>query len=168
MANFAAALAQGESGWVSNDLDLDEVETLDELVDLAREAVLDVGGDDATVLVFVEHDDEWFAVLRADLERAPQVFVSDARAALQFTLGELLLPEHAALRDEQVEEIGTTAGDVAESAHPAGPAGDAALLADLGLTESDLVDLTEQPRPADALAEIADTLGCPDPFESVR
>ena len=40
----------------------------------------EVVGDDAkTALLFVEEDDEWFAVLRVDADNEPRVFVSDAR-----------------------------------------------------------------------------------------
>ena len=47
---FAALLARTEDGWEASDTELDDVETLADLADLAREAT----SDDETVLVLIE------------------------------------------------------------------------------------------------------------------
>lgn len=53
---FAALLARTEDGWEASDTELDDVESLTDLADLAREASID----EETVLVFIEQEDTWF------------------------------------------------------------------------------------------------------------
>ena len=55
MPYFAVMLARTADGWVGHELDFDEVEDLEALVDLMRDA----GEDDEPVLVLVEEDDEY-------------------------------------------------------------------------------------------------------------
>ncbi|MFG3254146.1 hypothetical protein [Streptomyces sp. NPDC048172] len=179
---FAALLARTEDGWEASDTELDDVETLADLAELAREAATD----DETVLVCIEQEGAWFGVVRVDGEDDPRVFVSDAAAAMRSSYGEILLsdellgrePEDPAALDQLVdldgteegepepgpddEEEGGEAGD--SEAAPLGPLGDASLLTDLGLEEKSLLSLTSE----DALSEIADALGCTDVLEAVR
>lgn len=179
---FAALLARTEDGWEASDTELDDVETLADLADLAREATTD----DDTVLVCIEKEGEWFGVVRVDGEDDPRVFVSDAAAAMRSSYGEILLsdellgrePEDPAALDQLVDLDGTEDGepdsdgdegsapaeaDDSEAA-PIGPIGDASILNDLGLENKELLSLT----PEDALSEIADALGCTDVLEAVR
>nr|WP_206441321.1 hypothetical protein [Streptomyces boncukensis] len=175
-------LARTEDGWEASDTELDDVETLADLAELAREAATD----DETVLVCIEQEGAWFGVVRVDGEDDPRVFVSDAAAAMRSSYGEILLsdellgrePEDPAALDQLVDLDGTEEGEPdpdpdepagasdaedAESA-PIGPLGDAGLLSDLGLENKALLSLT----PQDALSEIADALGCTDVLEAVR
>ncbi|MGI5353423.1 hypothetical protein ACQEU8_35375 [Streptomyces sp. CA-250714] len=180
---FAALLARTEDGWEASDTELDDVETLADLADLAREATTD----DETVLVCIEQDGLWFGVVRVDGEDDPRVFVSDAAAAMRSSYGEILLsdellgrqPEDPSALDQLVDLDGTEEGEPegsedddgaaraaaaeAETA-PAGPLGDADLLSDLGMDEKVLLSLS----PEDALTEVADALGCTDVLEAVR
>jgi len=179
---FAALLARTEDGWEASDTELDEVETLADLADLAREAA----EDDEPVLVCIEQEGAWFGVVRVEGEEDPRIFVSDAAAAARSSYGEILLtdellgrepderedldllvdldgtedgePEQAL--DDEEDEDGTAGADTL----PAGPVGDAGLLADFGLDEKVLLSLTSE----DALSEIADALGCTDMLEAVR
>lgn len=179
---FAALLARTEDGWEASDTELDDVETLADLADLAREAATD----DEPVLACIEQEGEWFGVVRVEGEDDPRVFVSHAAAAMRSSYGEILLsdellgrePEDPAALEQLVDLDGTedgepdddegedSAGDAAGAAEsaPAGPLGDAGLLADLGMEDKALLSLT----PEDALSEIADALGCTDVLESVR
>ncbi|GAB2775096.1 tRNA adenosine deaminase-associated protein [Streptomyces daliensis] len=177
---FAALLARTEDGWEASDAELDDVETLADLADLAREAATD----DETVLVCIEQEGEWFGVVRVDGEDDPRVYVSDAAAAMRSSYGEILLsdellgrePEDPAALDQLVDLDGTEDGEPdetkeedpattdAESTAPPGPLGDPAVLSDLGLEEKALLTLTSE----DALTEIADALGCTDVLEAVR
>ncbi len=86
---FAALLARTEDGWEASDTELDDVETLSDLTDLAREASVD----DDTVLVFIEQEDAWFGVVRVDGEEDPRIYVSDAAAAARSSYGEILLTD---------------------------------------------------------------------------
>lgn len=179
---FAALLARTEDGWEASDTELDDVETLTDLADLAREAATD----DEPVLACIEQEGEWFGVVRVEGEDDPRVFVSDAAAAMRSSYGEILLsdellgrePENAEALDQLVNLDGTEdgepesdsadddedgSGDASESS-PIGPIGDAGLLADLGMEDKVLLSLA----PEDALSEIADALGCTDVLEAVR
>ncbi|MFD5098638.1 tRNA adenosine deaminase-associated protein [Streptomyces albidochromogenes] len=183
---FAALLARTEDGWKASDTELDDVETLSDLTDLAREATVD----DDTVIVFIEQEDAWFGLVRVDGEEDPRIYVSDAAAAARSSYGEILLtdellgrdPEDPGALEELVDLDGTEDGepdagpdndmddnDEEEiraddgSVVPAGPLGEAAVLADLGLSEKELLALG-----TDALAEIADALGAADVLETVQ
>ncbi|AVV41506.1 hypothetical protein PYK79_21375 [Streptomyces sp. ID05-04B] len=180
---FAALLARTEDGWEASDTELDDVETLSDLADLAREA----SPDEDTVLVLIEQEDSWFGVVRIDGEEDPRIFVSDAAAAARSSYGEILLTDELLGRDpdddvldaldldgtedgenEDENEDDDEGSDGATSvgsaeAVPHGPVGDAGILDDLGVTEKELRALSD-----DALTEIADALGASAVLETVR
>lgn len=184
---FAALLARTEDGWEASDTELDDVETLSDLTDLARDASVD----EDTVLVFIEQEDAWFGVVRVDGEEDPRIYVSDASAAARSSYGEILLTDELLGREPGAEDTiaaleelvgldGTEDGepDTADNDNndddddedgpgagvvPAGPLGDTGLLSDLGLPEAELLMLR-----TDALAEIADALGAAEVLETVR
>ncbi|MFJ9345044.1 hypothetical protein [Streptomyces sp. NPDC101237] len=175
---FAALLARTEDGWEASDTELDDVETLSDLADLARESAPDA---DDTVLVFIEQEDAWFGVVRVDGEEDPRVFVSNAAAAARSSYGELLLTDELLGREPKDEEVdldaldldGTEDGepeaeddedtDTDTSAVPSGPVGDTAILDDLGVSAKELLSLSD-----DALSEIAEVLGAAEVLETVR
>ncbi|MFE0175193.1 hypothetical protein ACFWZ2_23020 [Streptomyces sp. NPDC059002] len=182
---FAALLARTEDGWEASDTELDDVETLSDLADLAREATADY--DDDTVLVFIEQEDAWFGVVRVDGEEDPRIYVSDAAAAARSSYGEILLTDEMLGRDpgddpaddlDALDLDGTEDGEPADAADPAddpdadadadavpaGPLGDTEILADLGVPEKDLLGLAS----GDALSEIAEILGAAEVLETVR
>jgi putative tRNA adenosine deaminase-associated protein len=155
VAYFAALLARTDDGWDASDIDLDAVDDLAGLADLMRE----VANDNDTVLLFIEQEDIWFAVVRVDAEdEDPRVFVSDAAAVSRSAYGDVLLSE---------EDSGF--GEDEESLAPVGPSGDTDLLSDLGVGPAMLLKLCrEDLLPADALAEIAERVGCAEELEAVR
>ncbi|CAL9492199.1 tRNA adenosine deaminase-associated protein [Streptomyces pilosus] len=177
---FAALLARTEDGWEASDTELDDVETLSDLADLAREA----SPDDDTVLVLIEQEEGWFGVVRVDGEEDPRVYVSDAAAASRSSYGEILLTDELLGRapgadaadldaldldgtedgepdDEDADDGPAAAGSA--DAVPHGPVGDAQVLEDLGVTEKELRSLA-----GDAVNEIADALGASEVLETVR
>lgn len=184
MAYFAALLARTEDGWDVSETELDDVETLADLADLAREAA----EDEETVLVFIEQEDSWFAVVRVDGEEDPRIFVSDASAASRSAYGEIVLTDELVGRGAgdddlddlvvELDEDDETADDEDEDDEealvdpdglPNGPLGDAGLLIDFGVGAKELMDMSvEGSVPGDALTEIADALGCADVLEAVR
>ncbi|AZK95090.1 MULTISPECIES: tRNA adenosine deaminase-associated protein [Streptomyces] len=170
---FAALLARTQDGWEASDTELDDVETLSDLADLAREAT-----NDETVVVFIEQEDAWFGLVRVDGEDDPRVYVSNAAAAARSSYGEILTKEVLGGEDddpagdldaldldgtEEGEPEPADDGDGSEGAVPAGPVGDSRLLEDLGVSERELLALD-----TDALAEIADALGAGEVLEAVR
>lgn len=182
---FAALLARTEDGWEASDTELDDVETLSDLTDLARE----VSVDEDTVLVYIEQEDAWFGVVRVDGEEDPRIYVSDASAAARSSYGEILLTDEVlgrepgaedeiAALEELVDLDGTEDGEPERAAPaavdpdedgpdpdavPAGPIGELGILADLGLSEKELLTLQ-----TDALSEIAEAVGAAEVLESVR
>ncbi|MGY3202717.1 tRNA adenosine deaminase-associated protein [Streptomyces sp. TE5632] len=177
---FAALLARTEDGWEASDTELDDVETLSDLADLAREAA----PDEDTVLVLIEQEDGWFGVVRVDGEEDPRIYVSDAAAAARSSYGEILLTDELLGRqpgddgadldaldldgtedgepdDDSADEVAADAGS-GESV-PHGPVGDARVLDDLGVSEKELRSLS-----GDALGEIAEVLGASEVLETVR
>lgn len=182
---FAALLARTEDGWEASDTELDDVETLSDLTDLAREASVD----EDTVLVFIEQEDAWFGVLRVEGEEDPRIYVSDAAMAARSSYGEILTDELLGGDDDDLDDAldtldldGTEDGETEEQedtedtvggtgaavaagagAVPAGPAGDRSILADLGLSEAELLALE-----TDAMSEIADALGASEVLETAR
>ncbi|WP_461036667.1 tRNA adenosine deaminase-associated protein [Streptomyces mayteni] len=173
---FTALLARTDDGWEASDTELDDVESLDELAGLAREAARE----DDTVLVCVEQEGAWFAIVRVDGEDDPRVFVSDAARAKRSAYGEILLtdellgrePEAADALDQLVDLDGTEDGAADDEddesggsdAVPNGPLGDVGLLADFGVDADTVLKLT----PDDALGDIADALGCMELLEAIR
>lgn len=179
---FAALLARTEDGWEASDTELDDVETLSDLTDLARDASVD----EDTVLVLIEQEDAWFGVVRVDGEEDPRIYVSDATAAARSSYGEILLTDELLGRepgddvadldalDLDGTEDGETESDDADDdedggataggAVPSGPIGDREVLADLGMDEKELLTLDS----TDALNEIADVLGAAEILETVR
>ncbi|PSM39256.1 hypothetical protein OHS59_22150 [Streptomyces sp. NBC_00414] len=182
---FAALLARTEDGWEASDTELDDVETLSDLADLAREASVD----DDTVLVFIEQEDAWFGVVRVDGEEDPRIYVSDGAAAARSSYGEILLTDELLGRepgdddvadldsldldgtedgepedetdDDEEDDVGTTSkGETV----PSGPIGDREVLTDLGVSEKELLALDS----TDALGEIAEVLGAAEVLETVR
>lgn len=176
---FAALLARTEDGWEASDTELDDVETLSDLADLARGAT----PDEDTVLVLIEQEDGWFGVVRVDGEDDPRVYVSDAAAAARTSYGEILLtdellgrepeddgPDLDALDLDGTEDGGPDGADEDVAADtgstgsvPHGPVGDSLVLDDLGVSEKDLRSLS-----GDALGTIAEVLGAAEVLETVR
>jgi putative tRNA adenosine deaminase-associated protein len=175
---FAALLARTEDGWEASDTELDDVESLSDLTDLAREA-----SEEDTVLVLIEQEDAWFGVVRVDGEEDPRIYVSDAAAAARSSYGEILLTDELLGRepgDDDVADLdsldldGTEDGDTQEEdddeddtsaeAVPHSPVGDSDILDDLGVGEKELRALDAD----DALSAIAEALGASEVLETVR
>ncbi|MEU9572218.1 hypothetical protein AB0D62_20470 [Streptomyces massasporeus] len=177
---FAALLARTEDGWEASDTELDDVETLSDLADLAREA----SPDEDTVLVLIEQEDAWFGVVRVDGEEDPRIYVSDAAAAARSSYGEILLTDELLGRDpddgdvldaldldgtedgesdEDDDDAEAGAGTAGATDVPHGPVGDALILDDLGVSEKELRLMS-----TDAVTEIAESLGASETLETVR
>ncbi|MEU9474200.1 hypothetical protein [Streptomyces sp. NPDC048191] len=176
---FAALLARTEDGWEASDTELDDVETLSDLADLAREA----SPEEDTVLVLIEQEDAWFGVVRVDGEDDPRIYVSDAAAAQRSAYGELLLTDELLGREpgaddgpdlDSLDLDGTEDGESeadeddeespAADAVPHSPVGDSRILDDLGIGEKELRSLDAE----EALGAIAEALGASEVLETVR
>lgn len=147
MSYFAAVFARTEAGWIGTDADLSEIMSLDDAADLMREAALEATGD--LVLMLVEEDDTWFAVIRLDGDDEPRVFLSDPEAGHTSKIAGLFAEPLGELTDNE-------------------PAGEAALLDDLGTDADRLIELSERALPGDALTIVAEQAGFVDEFDRLR
>lgn len=95
---FSAVIGRTRSSWRALDVDVDEAESLDELGSQLR-AVANGG----CVLAVLEHEDEWFALVRVDDDDEPRAFVSDLEAAQHGHYAQLLAPVGDVELDEYAE-----------------------------------------------------------------
>jgi putative tRNA adenosine deaminase-associated protein len=151
---FTAVLAREGRRWVAHDLDVESVDDLDELAVEMRDAVED---EDEPVLLLVEREDAWWGVVRVDGEDDPRVFVSDAAGAVASSYASIL-----SLGDEEDEDEDAVVRQGA-------CAGDFDLLADLGTSPEDLQEMCdEEVLPMDALASVAERAGFAEVLDSLR
>jgi len=92
---FSVAFARSDAGWIGTETDLAEVAGVDDITDIMRETAVETAAD--TVVLLIEQEDEWFAVVRLDDGEDPRVFLSDPRATLTSDLARML--------HEQIGEI---------------------------------------------------------------
>jgi putative tRNA adenosine deaminase-associated protein len=167
----ATALARAGTGWIGDELDLDDVDDLDGVVELLRAVV---GDDSDPALLFVEEDDEWFGVLRVDTDGDPRVFISDARviatSEIAGMLGEAAVdsepPDEPVIDDDSTAEEDDDEGTSTD----ADPAGDPNLLADLGTPGPQLLAMwaKEGQLPSDMITALCDAAGCLDVLDRLR
>ncbi|WP_084955446.1 tRNA adenosine deaminase-associated protein [Thermoactinospora rubra] len=155
-ATFAAAFVRTPDGWSGAEVDLSAAEIVDDLGDAVTEA-LGLTGDELALLC-VEVEDEWFAIVRYSGDEEPRVFLSDAHAVSPDSLGELFAEFAGVVPDKEAGDLGVR------------PAGDLDLLADLGMTADELLELSmeEGVLPADILSVIAEKLGFADELDRLR
>jgi putative tRNA adenosine deaminase-associated protein len=147
---FSVAFARSDAGWIGTDTDLAEVAGVDDIADIMRETAVETAAD--TVVLLIEQEDEWFAVLRLDDGEDPRVFLSDPRATLTSGLAHML--------HEQIGEI--------DEVPTEDPVGDPGLLADLGTEPVLLMELGERTLPGDALSVIAEHAGFAEDYDRLR
>ena len=165
MTYFAAALTRVAQVWSAWEPELPSDSDLDDVAD----GLLDNSDAEPDVmLLLVEEDDEWFAVIRwdtpADGLGNPRIYLSDRRVLEQSDLARRLLGDAlpAALPSEDADD---------EAGRPEiEPSGEADLLQDLGTPGDRLVELTveEGLLPADALAALAEAAGAAEVLEELR
>ncbi|WP_157253925.1 tRNA adenosine deaminase-associated protein [Nonomuraea typhae] len=152
---FSAAFVRTKDGWSGAEVDLSQAEIVDDLGDAVQES-LGLSGDELALLC-VEVEDEWFAIARYAGEEEPRVFLSDAHASLS-ELGELFAEFAGIALDKEGNGMGVK------------PSGDFELLADLGLSAEELLELSmeEGVLPADVLSVIAERLSFADELDRLR
>ncbi|MDQ1586234.1 MAG: hypothetical protein QOH80_1599 [Actinomycetota bacterium] len=150
MSYFTAVLLRDGDKWSARDVDIDEGGDLGELTDQLR--LIEAG--DEPVLVFIEREDAWWAVVRVDGDEDPRVFLSDVVAISASTYRSML-------------ELPETEDDADRPAGGCG--GDFDVLADLGTSPEELRELCEEETvPMDALAVVAEAGGFAEVLDSLR
>jgi putative tRNA adenosine deaminase-associated protein len=82
---FIGVLGHSGSGWRALDVDLEVAQTVDEMAEELR-----LAGDGAPVVAVIEHEDDWFALVRVDDGEDPRAFVSDREATGRSRYADLL------------------------------------------------------------------------------
>jgi putative tRNA adenosine deaminase-associated protein len=158
------ALSRTGAKWTAADIDIDDVETLDDLID----ELDDFDNDEDVVIVYVEEDDEWLGVVRVTAEtlQDPKVFLSDSRVLATSTLAERLFGDALPVvpPDEDEDDEDTAGRPDAE------PVGDPDLLVDLGTPGDVLIQLCaeEGALPSDVIASLCERAGCLDVLDELR
>jgi putative tRNA adenosine deaminase-associated protein len=176
---FAVVLTRGQDGWDTNDIELDAVDSLTDVADTMRE-LAEEAESDGPVLLLLEQEDLWFAVVRVDPDEDPRVFVSDRSAMEHSAYAEMLLEAAlgtvGAVDDltdlEDVQDLEDEEDDEDERAKAKEdvPVGDLEILADLGTKPDALLALCagEGVLPSEALTAIAEAAGAAGALEAVR
>lgn len=176
MAYFTAVLARVGSGWKARDVEVDEADSLDDLADSLRSVAVD----EQPVLAVIEHEDEWFAIVRVDGEEEPRLFVSDLGAASHGGYAEMLASAADVDADIDVDEDESDdeeSGDEeeGEEEEPEPPvalvwAGEPDLLEDLGVPGRALRRLVEENAddPGAVLADVGERVGFGELLEALR
>jgi putative tRNA adenosine deaminase-associated protein len=175
VAYFTAVLARSGLSWKTRDVEVDDATTLEELTDVLRSAALD----EQPVLAVIEHEDEWFALVRVDGDEEPRLFVSDLGATAQGHYADLLASA-ADVDVEDEDDLGDEGddgddededeGDAEAEPVVAAWAGDPEILDDLGVSARALRKLTEErgDDPGSVLAEIGETVGFSELLDALR
>ena len=159
MSYFAAGLVRTAGGWTGEELDLKGIEDVDGVADLLRDLLPD---EDGLALLMVEENDEYVAIMRVEGDDDPRVFLSDSRSAQSSDIAAALYDGAPPVVEDDEDE---------DSAKPQAEAvGDTALLADLGTSSDDLLELCgeEGMLPGDIITALCERAGCLDVLEGLR
>ena len=131
------------------------------------------------MLAVIEHEDEWFALVRVDGDDEPRLFVSDLGAASRSPYGPLLAPaadvdsadevDDDDSADEDEDGDGETENED-EEPKVAAWAGETDLLEDLGISGRTLRKLVEEngDDPGAVLAEVGEVVGFVGLLDALR
>lgn len=154
---FAALIHRSPSGWSGEELVLDDIEDLDGLVDDLRDRTAGLA------LLFLEEDDEYFAVVRVDGDRDARTFISDVRAIDTFPLAARIMEDEVPIAPVETDDEDAPTPTIT-------PAGDPTIVEDLGTSPEALVALCSEEGllPADVITRICVKAGCADVLEEIR
>ncbi len=182
MSYFTEILAESSEGFRPLDVDVRDAADLDGLVDMMRTA----GTEDGEAIAVIEHEDEWFGLVRLCTDNEVRVFLSDLRAVELSPFAELfadyldsrpdayepdeeLVPAvDGADEDEEDEEDDDV--EMLEFDPDAEWGGDADIYADRGVTATDLIEQVEKypSDPARVVAHVGEAVGFADQLEAAR
>jgi putative tRNA adenosine deaminase-associated protein len=175
VAYFTAVIARAGSSWRARDVEVDDATSLEDLTDSLR----GVAVSDQPVLAVIEHEDEWFALVRVDGDDEPRLFVSDLYSASHSHYGPLLAPAadvdcadevDAAEGDDDEGDDEEGGGGEDEEPKIAAWAGETDLLEDLGISGRTLRKLVEEngEDPGAVLAEVGEVVGFVELLDALR
>ena len=183
MSYFTAVLTRADDSFQLVDLVLEDVEDLADLADLV-DGVGD-GSADGEAVAVIEHEDEWFALIRI-VEGDATVFLSDVSAAAASPYADLLADyldsrtdgyeedeEPADEQDEDAEDDDEEADGDAQMLdldQSSEWGGDPGLFADAGVSADELLAQLERhgADPARVVAHVGEAAGFADALEAAR
>ncbi|WP_209325599.1 tRNA adenosine deaminase-associated protein [Brevibacterium renqingii] len=182
MSYFTEILADSGDGFRAIDGDVGDANDLDDLVDMMRNS----GGDAGEAVAVIEHEDEWFGLVRLCENNEVKVFLSDLAAVEASPFAEmfadLLDSRPDAYEAEPEEDFGIEEDEAEDDDEDddevemlefdpdAEWGGDADIFADRGVPASALIEQVEQHRsdPARVVAHVGETVGFADQLEAAR
>ena len=175
MSHFAALAARTDDGWHSTEVELEGLADIDEVAEVMRDASVD----DGPVLLFVEEDDEWFAIVRVDGVGEPSTFISDARVVPGSELAALVYEEEVVedvlelpevSLDDDDDDVELEEEEESATRPDAEPRDATDVLADLGISAPQLLAMCaeEGMLPADVITAVCERLGCAEEIEVYR
>lgn len=185
MSYFTEILAESSDGFRALDVDIRDTSDLDGLVDMMRTA----GFEEGEAVAVIEHEDEWFGLVRLCADNEVKVFLSDLRAAEASPFADIFVdfldsqPDaYDAEPDEEFGELDEGEDDdededetdddveMLEFDAEAVWGGDADIFADRGVSSADLIEQMEKYRsdPARVVAHVGETVGFADQLEAAR
>jgi putative tRNA adenosine deaminase-associated protein len=158
VAHTAIAMTRRPSGWTGEEHELYEIEDLDTLVDELRDDA------DASVVLFVEEDDEWLGIVRVTGDADPQVFLSDRRALETSDLADRIFADALPVLPPPGNDDDDTPRAQAEAV------GDSDLLSDVGTPGDVLLELCAEEGllPGDVVSAVCERAGCLDVLDEIR
>jgi len=170
-------VAKDDEAWTTSEIELEELADIDEVADVMRDASIH----DGPVLLFVEQNDEWFAIMRVDGAGEPRTFISDARVVpgneLAATIFEEMPEEVVAIElvdddfdDDEDADVVEPEEEKPALRADAEPRGATDVLADFGIGSAQLLAMcaAEGMLPADVIAAVCERLGCAEEIELYR
>ena len=181
MSYFTEILAESGDGFRALDVDVGDASDLDGLVDMMRTS----GAEDGEAVAVIEHEDEWFGLVRVCADNEVRVFLSDLAAVEASPFSELfadyLDSRPDAYEAEPEEEFGLAEDEVDEDEDDdevemldfdpdAEWGGDADIYADRGVSAASLIEQVDRHRsdPARVVAHIGEAVGFADQLEASR
>ena len=135
---FTAVIAADGRAWRARDVDVEDAGSLDDLAETLRA----VAHSEKPVLAVIEHEDEWFALVRVDGDEDARVFVSDLAAAARGPYAEILSSagevDTGVVVDDDGEVPPAAAAPADEPTQPTGGVGDLDGLLDEADDDGDL------------------------------
>jgi|tagenome__1003787_1003787.scaffolds.fasta_scaffold20942539_4 putative tRNA adenosine deaminase-associated protein len=171
VAYFTAVIARTGPSWRARDVEVDDANSLEELTDALRTVAVA----DQPVLAVIEHEDEWFALVRVDGDDEPRLFVSDLFTASHSRYGPLLAPAADVdsadeVADDEKDDEDDEEEDDDEEPKLAAWAGETDLLEDLGVSGRTLRKLVEEngDDPGAVLADVGEVVGFVELLDALR